>query len=84
MPEPSIPSSSGHQREFLDCVKSRQQCSCNVEYHYPIHVAMNLGHIAMDVGRKVHWDAAKDRIAGDREANALVRTNYRKPWKLPA
>jgi predicted dehydrogenase len=83
LPEPSIPPSPGHQREFLDCVRSRAQCSCNVEYHFPIHVAMNLGHIALDVGRKVQWDAQNNQIVDDPEANRLAAPDYRAPWRLP-
>ena len=83
LPEPYIPSSDGHQREFLDCVKSREQCSCSVEYHYPVHLAMNLGHIAMDLGRKIHWDPEKDRVVGDREARRMCTPDYRKPWRIP-
>lgn len=83
LPEPSIPPSPGHQREFLDSVRSRQQPSCNVEYHYPIHLALNLGHIALKVGRKIHWDADTEQIVGDPEANQLVYPRYRSPWSLP-
>jgi predicted dehydrogenase len=84
LPEPSLPRSPGHEREFLDCVKSRKQPSCSVAYHYPLHIALNLGHIAMKVGRKVRWDEQKGEIVGDKEANRLVTPQYRAPWDLPA
>jgi predicted dehydrogenase len=82
-PEPSIPSSPGHDREFLDCIKSRQLPSCNFEYHMPIAVSLNLGHIALNTGRKVKWDAKKAQIIGDKEANDMVMPEYRKPWAMP-
>ncbi|MBI4557959.1 MAG: Gfo/Idh/MocA family oxidoreductase [Candidatus Hydrogenedentes bacterium] len=72
-----------HDREFLDCVKTRELPSCDVEHHYPLSVALNLGNIAYKVGRKVRWDAEKECIIGDHEANELVTPNYRKPWVLP-
>lgn len=84
LPTPYIPSSNGHQREFLDCVKTRERCSCDVEYHYPIHLAMNLPHIASEVGRRIRWDAEKETIVGDAEARRLSTPEYRKPWVLPA
>ncbi|HET6454465.1 MAG TPA: Gfo/Idh/MocA family oxidoreductase, partial [Armatimonadota bacterium] len=83
MPEPSIPSSPGHDREFLDAIKTREQPLCNFDYHLPIAVSIDLAHVSYKVGRKVSWDAEKGEIIGDREANALVKPNYRKPWKLP-
>lgn len=82
-PAPSIPSSPGHDREFLDSIKSRKQASCSFDYHLPIAVSLGLGHIAYNVGRKVEWDAVKGQIIGDREANAMVTPAYRKPWALP-
>jgi len=82
-PEPSIPPSPGHDREFLDCVKSREQPSCSYEYHVPLAVTLSLGHIALWTGRKIYWDSAERKIVGDREANRLVYPSYRKPWKLP-
>ena len=81
-PEPYLPRSPGHQREFLDCVKSRKQCSCNFDYHYNVHVALNLGQLSYRLGRKVVWDARKVKVVGDREANQMLKLNYRKPWSL--
>jgi predicted dehydrogenase len=75
--------SPGHEREFLDCVKSREQPSCSFEAHLPMHVALNLAHTALRTGRKLHWDAEKFEVTGDREATAQLRPDYRAPWKLP-
>ncbi|NLX12737.1 MAG: Gfo/Idh/MocA family oxidoreductase [Phycisphaerales bacterium] len=49
------------------------------------HYASNPGHlmnIAWRVGRRIRWDAEKEEIIGDPEANALVTKEYRKPWAL--
>jgi len=81
-PETTTPS-PGHWREFIDSVKSRKECSCSFETHLPLHVALNLGHIALWTGRKLHWDAEKFEVTGDREANAMITPHYRGPWKLP-
>lgn len=82
-PAPTIPSSPGHDREFLDAIKTREQPSCNFDYHLPIAVSIDLAHIALKIGRKVYWDAEKGQIIGDKEANALVNPVYRKPWVFP-
>ncbi len=84
LPSPSIAPSPGHEREFLDSVKSRQPPSCNFEAHLPLHTALNLGNVALKAGRKLHWDAAKGEVVGDREAQQLALPAYRSPWRLPA
>lgn len=83
-PAPSIPSSPGQDREFLDAIKSRKQPMCSFEYHYPLALAMDLANISLATGRKIHWDAKAGKIAGDKEADRLATPDYRKPWKLPA
>ena len=54
-----------------------------IGFHLPMHTALNLGHIALKVGRKLHFDAKKWEIAGDPEANRMIMPEYRPPWKLP-
>lgn len=81
-PAPSIPPSPGHDREFLDAIKSRGNPSCCLEYHLPLATALNLGQIALDSGRKINWDSKAGRITGDREAERLAYPSYRKPWRL--
>jgi len=36
----------------------------------------------MLVGRKIKWDAKKERIIGDDEASNLLTRDYREPWAL--
>jgi hypothetical protein len=35
-------------------------------------------------GRRLVYDEAKREVVGDREATALLRRQYRRPWKRPA
>jgi len=83
LPEPYLPRPSSHGREFLDCIRTRALPSCDVEKHYPLHVALNLGNLSYKLGRKLEWDAERDEIVNDREANALAQPHYRRPWTLP-
>lgn len=79
----AAPPSPGHEREFVDAVKSREECSCSFAKHLPMHTALNLAHISLQLGRKLHWDAETWQVVGDNEANALITPTYRAPWKLP-
>ena len=75
--------SPGHEREFLNSIKSREECSCSFENHLPMHTALNLAHLSLRLGRTLHWDAEKWEVTGDREATHQLTPPYRAPWKLP-
>jgi hypothetical protein len=72
-----------HVRNFLDCVKSRQQPVLNLNIGHHVSNVAHLGNIAYRTGRKVVWDPVNERILADPDANKLVTAEYRKPWSLP-
>ncbi len=78
-----IPDSPGHHREWLDCLRSRKQPSCNVGYHYKIDIAINLAMLSLKLGRSVRFDPRTETVPNDPEAAKLVTPQYREPWKLP-
>ena len=82
-PEKSIPPSPGHEREWLDCVRSRKQPSCNASYHHKIDVAIGLANLSLKGGRSIRFDPATQKIVGDNEAAKLAKPEYRHPWKFP-
>jgi predicted dehydrogenase len=71
-----------HARSFLDCVKSRQKPTADIEEGHRSAVMCHLGNISTRLGRSLKWDAAKDQVIGDAEANAMLARPYRGPWKL--
>lgn len=79
----SVSRSPGHQREFINSIKTRQECSCSFQNHLPMHAALNLAHLALRLDRKLHWDEANWEVTGDPEANALLTPQYRAPYALP-
>jgi predicted dehydrogenase len=72
-----------HVRNFLDCVRSRQQPVENLEIGHHVSTVAHLGNIALRSGATVHWDSKTDKVTNSREANRLVGVQYRKPWSLP-
>jgi len=82
-PEKSIPPSPGHEHEWLDCIRSRKQPSCNPDYHCRIDVPIALANLSMQLRRAIRFDPAKERILDDEAARLAVPT-YRDPWKFPA
>ena len=75
--------SSGHHRNWYECIKSRQQPIGDVEIGHRSATVCHLGNISICVGRKIKWDPAKEEIVGDAEAAKLLSYDYRKPWSLP-
>jgi len=79
----SIPSSPGHEREWLDCIKSRQQPSCSVFYHIHVDVPVVLSLLSLKLGRSVRFNPATEKIEGDGEAAKMAIPKYRAPWRFP-
>ena len=74
--------SPGHQRNFLDSVKSRKPTITPVETAHHSTLPGHLGLISMLVGRKLQWDVAKENIVNDSAASDLLSRPYRAPWQL--
>ena len=74
--------SKGHQRNFLDCVKSRQPTITPVETAHHSAIPGHLGLISMRVGRKIYWDVQKEIILNDSDASKLLTREYRAPWHI--
>lgn len=72
-----------HQRNFLDCIKTRQQPAADIEIGHLSSTLCHLGNIAYRLGRGVSFDPGKLDFGDDSEANALLGREYRQPWKLP-
>lgn len=83
-PQESIPPSPGHERQWLDSIKSRVEPDCCVECHSKVDLAITLAMLSYVLGRSIRFDAVKERIVGGREAVRLARPVYRRPWKFPA
>jgi predicted dehydrogenase len=82
-PPKSIPPSPGHEREWLDCIRTRQQPGCSVFYHVRVDVPIVLSLLSLKLGRSIRFDPASEWIVGDAEAERLAIPSYRAPWKFP-
>ena len=82
-PKPSIPPSPGHEAEWIDCMKTREEPSTSVFYHHRVNVPIVLGNLALALGRSIRFDPATQKIVGDEEAARRAKPTYRDPWKFP-
>jgi predicted dehydrogenase len=80
---PGVDPRPAHVRNFLDCVKSRNEPVESLPSGHHISTVAHLGNLALRTGRKLTWDAQGERIVNDPEADKLVSVEYRAPWKLP-
>lgn len=82
-PDPTIPDSPGHLREFLDAIKTRNlETTCNVRYGHRLTKLGLLTNIAYRTGRRIRWDDQRERILDDDDASELLRRRFRKPYRL--
>lgn len=79
----SRPDNPTHARNFIDCVKSRQQPICDIEIGHRSSSTAILGNLAYRSGQMVAWDGATETITNrNTKASALLEREYRAPWKL--
>ncbi len=71
-----------HIRNFLDCVKSRETCNCDIEVGHRSTTFSHLANIAWAAKSRINWDEANEVILNNPEANDLLHYEYRKPWTL--
>ncbi len=68
-------------RNFLDCVKSRQKPTSDIETCVRSSVTCILANVAMRSKMRITWDEKAWTVA-EKEARPLLKSNYRRPWKL--
>jgi predicted dehydrogenase len=72
-----------HARNFLDCVKSRGKCNCDIETGHRSTSTTLLANIAFKTRSVLDWDAQTEHFPHHAEANKLLNYRYRAPYKLP-
>ncbi|MCY2995635.1 MAG: Gfo/Idh/MocA family oxidoreductase [Planctomycetota bacterium] len=80
--EERLPVASEHNRNFIDCVKSRQETLCPVEMAIRCDTICHLADAAARTGRALQWDPEKEEIIGDAEATQLLTRTHREKWKV--
>ncbi len=71
-----------HTRNFLDCIKSRQKCNCDILEGHLSTSATIIGHIALRTRSLLEWDSKAERFTNNEAANRLLSYKYRAPYKL--
>ncbi len=81
-PDPFIPESIGHHREWVEACKTGGPTTCNFDYSGALTEAALLCNVALRTGRKLTWDAKNLKAIGCPQADAFIRREYRQGWTL--
>jgi hypothetical protein len=71
-----------HVRNFLDCVKTRQQPISTAESAHRSVTVCHLANISRRLDRPVKWDPVKEQCVGDEQADRMLARTQREPWQL--
>lgn len=71
-----------HARNFLDCVKSRGTCNCDIETGHISTATTLLGNIAHRTKSYLEWDGKNEKFTNNEAATRLLQYQYRAPYKL--
>ncbi len=72
-----------HMRDFLKAIANRGKPVADIEQGHISTASCILANLSMKLGRSLTWDPIEQQVAGDAEANKLLRRAYRKPWIHP-
>ncbi len=73
---------TGHARNFLDCIKTRGKCNADVLTGHRSTVPSLIGNIAHKTRTHLDWDAQAERFTNNAAANEFLHYEYRAPYKL--
>lgn len=82
-PEPSIPRSNGHFRDWIDAIKDGPAASANFEYGARLTEITLLGVLSLRMGgQPIYWDAEQMKAKGLPEADKFIREPVRQDWEM--
>jgi predicted dehydrogenase len=73
--------SKNHFRNWIECVRSREEPICSAETGHRSASVCHLANIGYKLRRKLVWDPEKEVFTNDAGANALTTRKPRKGWE---
>ncbi len=81
-PDPFIPESIGHHKEWTEACKTGGRTTCGFDYTGPLSETVLLGNVAYRAGTRIEWDAKNLKTTNAPEAAQYLRRRYREGWSL--
>ncbi|MDP6544870.1 MAG: Gfo/Idh/MocA family oxidoreductase [Phycisphaerae bacterium] len=79
---PRLYKSTNHARNFLDCVRTRKETISNIDSALAVDTICQISAIAVQLGRKLKWNAKLQRFENDSTANGMLSRAMRQPWHM--
>jgi len=77
-----MPDPAPQVTDFLESVKYRSTFALNEQNGFRSCTVINMGKIALQLGRSLHFDPVNQVFIGDDEANYLINPPMRSPWQI--
>ncbi len=68
--------------DFAECVRTRHKFALNEANGFRSCTIVNMGAVALQLGRTLHFDSEKLEFINDEAANRLLNQPVRAPWSL--
>ncbi|MGE5609285.1 MAG: Gfo/Idh/MocA family protein [Bacillota bacterium] len=81
-PDPFLPRSIGHHREWVEACKGGKPAGANFEYAGLLTEIVLLGNLAIRARKKIEWDGPHMKATNAPEADPLIHREYRNGWSL--
>ena len=81
-PEPTLPRTENHHREWADACKGRGKTFSPFEMGGPLTELMQLANLACLVQGTIEFDPIAGKVLNNDAANALVHRKYRSGWSI--
>ena len=80
----AAPGGTEHFSNFLDAVRSGKDSdlNCHITEGHLSSALPHLANISYRMGRELKFDGAREKFVGDRESDALLTREYRKPYVI--
>jgi predicted dehydrogenase len=78
-----VPLTRPNMRDFIAAIETGKQAGTDVVQGHISTSTVILANMAMDLGRPIRWDAGKQRVIDDEEAQQRLARKYRAPWVHP-
>ena len=81
-PEPTIPNTIGHHKEWVEACKTGGPTTCNFAYSGPLTESALLGAVSYRAASPLEWDAKNLKATNCPAAEEYLQREYRQGWKL--
>ena len=78
----AFPDPEPQETDFIKAVKERKKFALNEQNGYRSCTIVNMGLVALRLGRSLKFDPVKQEFIGDEGANRLIYPPLREPWTI--